>query len=705
MTDYLDRARRGRRRRAHPDPRRRPGRAAARRDGTAAVRLHRPGDDRRGRVRARRCAPCLSCSTSPTRVREPAAPGAWIVDFTNPVGIVTRALLDDGHRAIGLCNVAIGLQRRCARAARRRAGAARRRPGRAQPPDLGARGAARRRATCCPSCSPTTASELAEQLGLPARAARRARRAAVLLPALLLRPRRGARRAAVGRRAARRGRRRDRARAAGAVSGPDARRRSRHCSSSAAARSTARRRRGLLASLAAATATSTSSTYATTATIAGLADDDVVEVPARIDARRCRTRCPSAPLAPELLGLVQHVAAYERLAVDRRTDARTASTRARRCSPTHSSASGSMVDELLEGCSTSRAAERGDRAMSTVLAVDGGNSKTDLALVDTDGALLAAVRGPGSSPHHVGLAAALRRARGALRRGDGGCRAARPSSRSPRSAHSCWPASTSPREEERAAGRALERARWAARTSVRNDTFAVLRAGTERGWGVAVVCGAGHQLRGCRARTVATRDSPRSVRSPVTGAAATTSGSRRWRPPRAARTGAGRGRRSSARVPAHFGLDDAAASSPRRSTPVGSRRGGVLELAPLVLRRGRSATPWPPRSSTGWPPRSSRSPAWRLTRLGAGREPVEVVLGGGLLRAANGRSWPPIEAGLAGRGAGDHRARRARRRRSSGAALLGLDDLGRTGRRRPDCDASWRGGGRPKLANGRSSDG
>ena len=40
-----------------------------------------------------------------------ATPGAWIIDFTNPVGIVTQALLDGGHRAIGLCNVAIGLQR------------------------------------------------------------------------------------------------------------------------------------------------------------------------------------------------------------------------------------------------------------------------------------------------------------------------------------------------------------------------------------------------------------------------------------------------------------------------------------------------------------------------------------------------------------------------------------------------------------------
>jgi 6-phospho-beta-glucosidase len=49
------------------------------------------------------------------RVAERAAIGAWIVDFTNPVGIVTRALLDAGHRAVGLCNVAIGLQRHAAR--------------------------------------------------------------------------------------------------------------------------------------------------------------------------------------------------------------------------------------------------------------------------------------------------------------------------------------------------------------------------------------------------------------------------------------------------------------------------------------------------------------------------------------------------------------------------------------------------------------
>ncbi|MBT2493584.1 6-phospho-beta-glucosidase [Streptomyces sp. ISL-96] len=48
------------------------------------------------------------------RVRR-ANPDAWIIDFTNPVGIVTRALLQAGHKAVGLCNVAIGFQRKFAK--------------------------------------------------------------------------------------------------------------------------------------------------------------------------------------------------------------------------------------------------------------------------------------------------------------------------------------------------------------------------------------------------------------------------------------------------------------------------------------------------------------------------------------------------------------------------------------------------------------
>jgi len=45
------------------------------------------------------------------RAMRRASPSAFIIDFTNPVGIVTRALLSAGYRAVGLCNVAIGFQR------------------------------------------------------------------------------------------------------------------------------------------------------------------------------------------------------------------------------------------------------------------------------------------------------------------------------------------------------------------------------------------------------------------------------------------------------------------------------------------------------------------------------------------------------------------------------------------------------------------
>ena len=111
------RPRRGRRRRrlrARPDPRRRTGRAPPRRDDPAALRLRRAGDHRRRRLREGDAHRARDARDRRPR-RERAAPGAWIVDFTNPVGIVTRALLDHGHRACGLCNVAIGIQRWIAR--------------------------------------------------------------------------------------------------------------------------------------------------------------------------------------------------------------------------------------------------------------------------------------------------------------------------------------------------------------------------------------------------------------------------------------------------------------------------------------------------------------------------------------------------------------------------------------------------------------
>jgi 6-phospho-beta-glucosidase len=66
-----------------------------------------------GFAKALRTVPVVLDIAEETQRR--GARGAWLVDFTNPVGIVMQALLDQGHRAIGLCNSAMGFQRQVAR--------------------------------------------------------------------------------------------------------------------------------------------------------------------------------------------------------------------------------------------------------------------------------------------------------------------------------------------------------------------------------------------------------------------------------------------------------------------------------------------------------------------------------------------------------------------------------------------------------------
>jgi 6-phospho-beta-glucosidase len=88
------------------------GQAARQRDETWPLTCGCIGQETTGAggfAKALRTVPVVLDIAERTRAR--ALPDAWIIDFTNPVGIVTRALLDAGHRAIGLCNVAIGFQR------------------------------------------------------------------------------------------------------------------------------------------------------------------------------------------------------------------------------------------------------------------------------------------------------------------------------------------------------------------------------------------------------------------------------------------------------------------------------------------------------------------------------------------------------------------------------------------------------------------
>ena len=88
------------------------GMAARLRDETIPLRFDCIGQETTGAggfAKALRTVPVVLDIADDTR--RLGAPGAWLLDFTNPAGLVTQALLDHGHRAIGLCNVPIGFQR------------------------------------------------------------------------------------------------------------------------------------------------------------------------------------------------------------------------------------------------------------------------------------------------------------------------------------------------------------------------------------------------------------------------------------------------------------------------------------------------------------------------------------------------------------------------------------------------------------------
>lgn len=125
--------------------------------------------------------------------------------------------------------------------------------------------------------------------------------------------------------------------------------------------------------------------------------------------------------------------------------------------------------------------------VDTVIAIDGGNSKTDVLVVSADGALLGRSRGPGASPQNIGVDACVDALEGLVLE-------ALPAQpwRRPFAAHtSAYLAGLDfPREEE-VLHTALAARGWSDTVTVGNDTLALLRAGTTDGVGVAVVCGAG----------------------------------------------------------------------------------------------------------------------------------------------------------------------------------------------------------------------
>jgi 6-phospho-beta-glucosidase len=249
------------------------------------------------------------------RARDLAANDAWIVDFTNPVGIVTRALLDAGHRAVGLCNVAINLQRKISGLL----GVA---PERLVVDQVGLNHLTWVRAVWLDDRDllgevlAGHGDELAREIGLP----RPLLDDLHAIPSYYLRYFYAEREVVTEQRTE--------TPRAQTVAEIERELLDLYRDPSLTEKPALLERRGgafyseaatqLIASLATDAGDVQVVDVRNDGTLSGLADDDVVEVPARI-GRAGPVPIAQSPLAPELLGLIQHVAAYERLAASAAT--------------------------------------------------------------------------------------------------------------------------------------------------------------------------------------------------------------------------------------------------------------------------------------------------------------------------------------------------------------------------------------------------
>ena len=264
-----------------------------------------------GFAKALRTVPIVLETAEATAQR--GARDAWIVDFTNPVGIVTQALLDEGHRAIGLCNSAMGFERMVARMLDVE-------PERVALEHVGLNHLTWERAAVVdgedrlPQLIDRSAGEIGEQIGLPAEIIR----LLGAIPSYYLRYY-YLTDEVLGEQLS--GRRRSRAEEVMEIErkllamyqdpGLDHKpalleQRGGAYYSDAAAR--------LIASLQAGSGDTQAVDVRNDGCLPNLPDDAVVEVPARIDRSGAHPN-PLAPLAPELAGLTEQVKAYERLTV------------------------------------------------------------------------------------------------------------------------------------------------------------------------------------------------------------------------------------------------------------------------------------------------------------------------------------------------------------------------------------------------------
>ncbi len=309
---------------------------------------------------------------------------------------------------------------------------------------------------------------------------------------------------------------------------------------------------------------------------------------------------------------------------------------------------------------------------AAVLAVDGGNSKTDLALVADDGTVIAAVRGPGSSHQRLGMAGAVH----ALRAGVAMVRDAAglpEGTRLARVGVFCLAGIDLPVDDRRV-GAALRKEDLSDELELHNDTFAVLWAGSPVRWGVAVGAGTGLNC-------VGMAPDGRELRFPSLGRiSGDWVAGGRWLGVRAlgqairARDGRGQPTILELSVPAYFGLPDPLAVAEAVYTGHIEER-SLLALAPTVFRAAADGDDVARELIDALVGEIVTFVGATVRRLDLADLEVPVVLGGGLVHSGDGALLGGIRSGIV---AAAPRAELHILRNPPvlGAALFGLARLG-----------------------------
>ena len=307
----------------------------------------------------------------------------------------------------------------------------------------------------------------------------------------------------------------------------------------------------------------------------------------------------------------------------------------------------------------------------TILAVDGGASKVDVALLTRNGDLIGAARHSAYANFGLGHLPPLEALEETIRLAclDGGVD---PSTRPLADVGVyCLAGADLPLDDKRITKQVKDTG-WTAGTIVRNDTFAVMRAGSSRGWGVAVVCGSGLNCAGVG-------PDGRVVRFPSLG---DLSGDRadgggwlgRAALGSALRARDGRGPRTALEklVPLHFRMTRP--SAVMEALYVGrlqERR--LLELAPVVFRAATGGDAVSRELIANIADEVVVTANAAIRRLKLASRAFEVILGGGIFRSGDRRMLGRIRAGITDLA---HRAEIVRLNAPPvvGAALIGLDE-------------------------------